>query len=75
MGIAMLKEVFGQLPDGRAAEAYTLTNANGMKVKITNYGGAVMQIMVPDREGRVAMLFAGMTVWRITVWATAIRVR
>lgn len=59
MGIAMLKEVFGQLPDGRAAEAYTLTNANGMKVKITNYGGAVMQIMVPDREGRVADVVCG----------------
>ena len=30
---------------------YTLTNANGMEVCVTNYGGRIVSIMVPDRDG------------------------
>ena len=30
---------------------YKLSNANGMEVTITNYGGRLMSIMVPDRDG------------------------
>lgn len=52
-------ELFGTMPDGREAMAYTLTNANGMTVKITNYGGAILQIIVPDREGRMADVVCG----------------
>ncbi len=33
--------------DGRAANLYTLTNAHGMKVRITNYGGDIVSIEVP----------------------------
>ena len=36
---------------GKATALYTLTNANGMEVCITNYGGRVVSIMVPDRDG------------------------
>ena len=36
---------------GRAGvNLYTLTNGNGMTVKITNYGGVVQSIWVPNRE-------------------------
>ena len=52
-------EKFGVMPDGQVVMAYTLTNNNGMKVKITNYGGALMQIMTPDREGRMADVING----------------
>jgi aldose 1-epimerase len=31
---------------------YTLKNTQGAEVKITNYGGIVMSIRVPDRQGR-----------------------
>lgn len=31
---------------------YTLTNANGMEVCITNYGGRIVSVMVPDRDGK-----------------------
>ena len=30
---------------------YTLTNANGMEVCVTNYGGRIVSVMVPGRDG------------------------
>jgi len=46
------KEVFGRTPDGEIVELYTLTNTKGMEVKLTNYGGIVVSLRVPDRQGR-----------------------
>ena len=53
------KRVFGRLDDGREAETYTLANGAGMQVKITTYGGALMQIITPDREGKPADVICG----------------
>jgi len=49
----MEKKPFGQLPDGQAIDLYTLTNAHGMQVAITNYGAAVVSIKVPGRQGKM----------------------
>ncbi len=38
--------------DGKATALYTLHNANGMEVCITNYGGRIVSIMAPDRDGK-----------------------
>lgn len=38
---------------------YTLTNANGMVVKITNFGGIITSIIVPDRNGKMADVALG----------------
>ena len=46
------KEAFGKLADGRAVDIYTLTNRNGVEVRITNYGAAVVSLKAPDREGK-----------------------
>jgi aldose 1-epimerase len=43
---------FGKLPDGTAVELFTLTNASGMEVRLTNYGGIVTAIKVADRTGK-----------------------
>jgi aldose 1-epimerase len=51
MTSTITKEVFGTLPDSTTADLYTLTNANGMVVKITNYGGIVTQITAADKNG------------------------
>ena len=48
----MSKQAFGQLPDGRTAELYTLRNSQGAEATITNYGGIVVSLKVPDRQGR-----------------------
>lgn len=45
-------EVFGTLADGQTVSLYTLVNANGMKVKVTNYGGIVTSLEVPDKNGK-----------------------
>jgi aldose 1-epimerase len=46
------KEPFGKTKDGIAVELYTLTNGNGMTVKISNYGGIVTSIVTLDKEGK-----------------------
>lgn len=37
--------------NGKATALYTLKNANGMEVCITNFGGRIVSIMAPDRDG------------------------
>lgn len=48
----LTKEDFGVTPDGAIVDLFTLTNDQGMEVRITNYGGVVTAIKVPDRNGR-----------------------
>jgi aldose 1-epimerase len=50
---------FGQLPDGRQASLFTLANADGMVVKITDFGGIITEIHVPDRDGVFADVALG----------------
>jgi aldose 1-epimerase len=45
--------------DGQPVNLYTLTNGRDMTVKITNYGGVVQAIDVPDRNGKVANVALG----------------
>jgi aldose 1-epimerase len=42
---------FGQSSTGVPADLFTLTNANGLIVKITNFGGIITEIYVPDKNG------------------------
>lgn len=42
---------FESTQDGKQTALYTLTNANGMEACITNYGGRIVSLMVPDRTG------------------------
>ena len=43
---------FGITRDGHAIHLYTLRNTNGARIAITNYGGIVVSITVPDRNGK-----------------------
>jgi len=38
--------------NGKTTGLYTLTNDNGMEVCVTNFGGRLVSIMVPDRDGK-----------------------
>ncbi len=57
MGI--VKAFFGSTPDGRAVYSYRLTNKNGMTAVILDFAGAIQQLLVPDREGRLVDVVGG----------------
>jgi len=46
------KEHFGKTNDGKNVDLFYLTNKNGTVVKITNYGGIITSIIVPDKIGK-----------------------
>ncbi len=50
---------FGTLPDGSIASVYRIQAATGACVDITDYGGAVMRLFVPDREGHLGDVVCG----------------
>jgi aldose 1-epimerase len=45
--------------DGKKVDLYTLRNKNGVVVKITNWGAKVMQILVPDKAGKLGDVALG----------------
>jgi aldose 1-epimerase len=47
------KQPFGQTPDGRAVELYTLRNDKGAEARIMTYGGIVVSLKMPDRNGQM----------------------
>jgi aldose 1-epimerase len=55
----MQKQAFGKTDDGQQMDLYTLTNKNGMEVSITNFGGTVVSIKVPDKDGKIADVVLG----------------
>ncbi len=44
-------EAFHVERDGKWINLYTLTNKAGMEVSITNFGGRIVSVMVPDKKG------------------------
>lgn len=44
---------------GKKTALYTLTNAAGMEVCVTNYGGRIVSVMVPDRDGNMKDVVLG----------------
>ncbi len=53
------QESFGQTSEGREVDLYTLTNSNGLKARITNYGAILVSLEVPDRTGKLADITLG----------------
>jgi aldose 1-epimerase len=56
---AIVQAPFGRLPDGRTASLFTLTNNSGMSATISNYGGIITSLLVPDRDGVPANVVLG----------------
>ena len=54
------KQAYGKMPNGAAVELYTLTNAKGMQAGIITYGGTVVSLTAPDRNGKYADIVLGM---------------
>ena len=45
------RDNFNKTIDGKKVDLFTLKNKNGMIVQITNYGGKIVSIIVPDKQG------------------------
>lgn len=53
------EEVFGTTPDGKKVKIYTLTNKNGLKAQVTEYGAILASVQAPDKDGKNAELTHG----------------
>ncbi|MGD8949030.1 MAG: galactose-1-epimerase, partial [Desulfobacterales bacterium] len=53
------KTFFGKTADGGRADLYRLSNDAGMILAITNYGAAVVELHIPDRDGNRADVVLG----------------
>lgn len=56
--LAIMKKHFGKV-DGKDVWLYTLTNSNGIRVRITNYGGIITAIYTPDKFGTTGDVVLG----------------
>ena len=53
------KEAFGKTKGGKAVEAYTLVNKNGLKARIITYGAMLTEMHVPDKDGTLGDVVLG----------------
>jgi len=53
------QEDFGKTKDGLYVKLYTLSNANDITVRITNYGGIIVSLLAPDKNGLVEDIVLG----------------
>lgn len=59
VAICVASNALAQVEDFDSIKLYTLTNDNGMTVKVTNYGAIITSIVVPDRTGKMADVALG----------------
>ncbi|MBO5292022.1 MAG: galactose mutarotase [Lachnospiraceae bacterium] len=55
----MKKELFGKTQDGSEVFLYTMENSKGMKASVMNYGAILVNLMVPDKDGKAADVCLG----------------
>ena len=53
------RAAFRSTVDGKATDLYTLRNARGLEMTVTNFGGRVVELWVPDRDGNFADIVLG----------------
>ncbi len=52
-------EKFKTEVDGKPTALYTLVNSNGLEACVTNYGGRLVSLMVPDKDGNLTDVVLG----------------
>ncbi len=56
---AVKQEIFGKMPDSRDVQIFTLTNPNGLKARVTEYGAILVSVETADRYGNIADITHG----------------
>ncbi len=51
--------LYGTMPDGKQVKIYTLTNKNGLKAQVTEYGAILVSMQTPDKSGKSGELTHG----------------
>jgi len=54
-----MKESLVVMSDGTELRVYTLRNADGLEARIANYGGILVSLKVPDRDGKFSDIVLG----------------
>lgn len=57
--LSVRREPFGVLANGDSVHVFTLSNANGVEVRVLDYGGIIQSIRTPDRDGKFADIVLG----------------
>jgi aldose 1-epimerase len=57
--VEITREAFQRTIDGKPVDLYTLSNSGGMVVKLTNQGGKIVQVLVPDRHNQLGDVVLG----------------
>ena len=52
-------KTWGKTPDNKDIKLYTLTNANGVKVQLSDIGAGIVSIVTPDRNGHLDDIVLG----------------
>ncbi len=52
-GSGVTRSTFGKTPDGATVDLFTLTNSHGAEIRVITYGGIIVSIRVPDKNGRM----------------------
>ncbi len=58
-GLDLNRSAFQKTVDGKQTDLYTLHNANGIEVAITNYGGRIVGLLTPDKDGHFTDIVLG----------------
>ncbi len=53
------REPFGMTPEGDSVALFTLTNAHGVELRAMTYGGIIVSLKVPDRDGKLGDVVLG----------------
>ena len=54
-----IKQYFGKTQTCEDVFLYTLQNDNGMSVCISEFGGAIVKLLVPDKKGNISDIVCG----------------
>ena len=57
--MAINRKIWGKTQDGKAIYKYTVTNASGASVVLTNIGAGIVAINVPDKAGKLGDVVLG----------------
>ena len=55
----VIKSSFGALSDGTPVDLFTLRNKNGIEARVITYGGIIVSLETPDRDGKLADIVLG----------------